>query len=364
MTATVRTLYASTVPAIELDGERPFVIQRDLLDLQVCADRSGPRRLRLRLSAVPTGAARDEDELLYLDRHKVNFGKEIKVFIGAAGEQTLAFEGKISRIDAQFHQGQPAAVEIHAEDRLFDLATTRHTRSYEQASIADLVQAVASRHGLSADVSVSGPTQPLVQQWNETDLGFLSSRLAALDADLWFVGGTLHAAPRDDRRPNRLTLHAGAELRAIQFSADLGGQRSEIAVGGYDQGQRQALDETSGSSDLASLTRGGQSGVDLLASAFSARPTARRLGAVLSTDEARALANAALRTRARRFVTVSGVATVLPSLTIGTRLTLDGVGSMFGGGGYGVTEVAHSFDRAQGATTAFRAERATVDGGS
>jgi phage protein D len=364
MTAPVRNLYASTVPAIEVAGQRPYALQRDLLDLRVCADRSGPRRLRLRLSAAPTGAAGDAQDLLYLDRRLLDFGKEIKVFIGPAEGQALAFEGRISRIDAQFVQGQPAAVEVHAEDRLFDLATTRHTRTYERASVGDLVQAVAGRHGMAADVSVGGPVLPLVQQWNETDLGFLVSRLDALDADLWVDAGRLHAAPRDERRPNRLTLHAGAELQALQLSADLGGQRSEIAVGGYDQAQRAAVDETGSAADLGAQTRGGTSGIDLLASAFSARPSARRLMAVTTTDEARDLARAALRARARRFVNVSAVATVLPDLTIGTRLCLDGIGPMFGGDGYGVTEVAHGFDRTQGATTAFRAERATVDGGN
>lgn len=363
MTAAARNLYASTVPAIEIAGQRHFSVQRDLLDLQVSADRLGPRHLRLRLTATTPGAMASEGASLYLDGQIFDFGKEIKVKVGPAGAQALVFEGRISRIEAQLRQGEPMAVEIQAEDRLFDLATTRHTQSHEEANLADLVRAVAGRHGLTPDISIEGPRLALVQQWNETDLAFLATRAEELDADLWVEEGRLCLAPRADRRPNEMVLHPGAELHSLQLCADLGAQRSEVSMGGYDMAQRQAVLESAGAAEVAALTRGGRSGLDVLDQAFGARSGGRRLQAVTGSEEARALAKAALLSRARRFVTVRGQASVLPELTIGTRLRFDGIGGMFAGGGYGVCELAHGFDRRDGATTRFRAERATLDGG-
>ncbi|MGJ0506532.1 MAG: phage late control D family protein [Methylocystis sp.] len=364
MTAPIRDLYASTVPTIEVGGERVFSVLRDVLDLRVSIPATGSRRLRLRLSAAPTGARADETALLYLDGRLFDFGKDVAVLMGPADRQEKVFEGKISRIDAILVQGRPAEVEIHAEDRLIDLAMTRRTRTYEKATAGDLVRQVAAAHGLSADVAVDGPQQALVQQWNESDLGFLTTQLAALGADLWFAAGQLHACDRYERRANALTLHAGAELLSLGFSADLAAQRSSVVMGGYDMNARESVAETSAAPDVASLTRSGRSGLDLLSAAFGARDTARRLAAVTASDEARALAKAAHRARTRRFVKVEALATILPEIVCGARLTFEGAGEMFGGGGYVVTDAAHSFDRASGATTFFCAERATVNGGS
>lgn len=367
MTAQPRALYSATTPLIEIRGQSDFGVHRDLLDLKITAGRSGPRRLRLRLTATPTGASsgsgQSDPDILYLDGRLFDFGTEIAVSAGPADQRSKVFEGRVSRIDAIFLQGQPTEVEIHAEDRLMDLAMTRRTRTYENATLGDLLRQIAADHGLATDISVSGPAQDHVQQWNETDLGFLLPRLAELDADLWFADGKLRAAPRDDRRPNEMTLHAGAELQSLVFSADLAAQRNEVACGGYDLSAREALNGTSSAQDLASLTRGGRSGPQVLEAAFAPRASASRLGAVTSSGEARARAQAAHRIRARQFVTVRGIALTLPAMTVGTRLRFNGTGEMFGGAGFGVTEVCHAFDRQSGATTRFLAERATVNGG-
>jgi uncharacterized protein len=284
--------------------------------------------------------------------------------MGSSDQQDRVFEGKISRIDAILVQGRPAEVEILAEDRLIDLAMTRRTRTYNKVNASDLVWQVAAQHGLSTDITVEGPRQDLVQQWNESDLSFLETQLDAIGAELWFERGKLHAKDRDERRPNTLTLHAGAELLSLAFSADLATQRSSVIMGGYDMKARETIAETSSAQDMASLTRGGRSGLDLLASAFGTHETARRLMPVGSTADARVLARAGHRARTRRFVRAEGLATILPQIMCGTRLTFEGTGKMFGGGGYIVTETAHGFDRVSGATTFFRAERATVNGGA
>ena len=86
--------------------------------------------------------------------------------------------------------------------------------------------------------------------------------------------------------------------------------------------------------------------------------------APLTDAEARAWAEADLRARARRFVTVVGTTAGMPELAVAARLTLAAVGAPFGGDGYYVTRTRHTFARdAGGLRVHFTAERATLNSG-
>ena len=61
--------------------------------------------------------------------------------------------------------------------------------------------------GRSADVAVDGPQQALVQQWNESDLGFLATQLAAL--------GEAGEVTLTTRRGHGRELAEAAGLRAV-----------------------------------------------------------------------------------------------------------------------------------------------------
>ena len=77
--------------------------------------------------------------------------------------------------------------------------------------------------------------------------------------------------------------------------------------------------------------------------------------AVYSSDEARAVAEAALDQRARRFVRAEGVAEGNAQLRVGTCVTLAGVSPQFDNTYY-VVRACHLFDMKQGYRTEFSAE--------
>jgi uncharacterized protein len=272
--------------------------------------------------------------------------------------------GRVSALELDIHEGRAPELACMAEDKLMDLRMTRRFKTYEEVDDADLVQQIASQHGLRANARLSGPRLAVVQQWNQSDLAFLRERARRLGADVWVEGDTLNLASRDQREGTRLTLIQGRDLVQVRISADLAHQRSEVVVGGFDDAQESAIDERAGSEEVAREAQGQTHGIAVLERAFGQRQSHRVREVPLKGEDARAWAKAALLTRARRFVRASGVAQGNTDLRVGSVLRLERVGPMFEGDGYYVTRVRHSFDAQHGYRTSFEAERPWIGQGA
>ena len=160
---------------------------------------------------------------------------------------------------------------LRVDDRLQDLRMTRRTRCFEALSDAELVQRIASDHGLQTDVNLPGPTWPLVVQANESDLAFLRRRALVADADLMLLAGKLSAQARGARRSPPLRLTHGAALHRFHVVADLAHQRTALTCAGWDVAAKQAVAVQATASAVAAEARSGDSGPQLLQSAIGAR---------------------------------------------------------------------------------------------
>src|SRR5207253_1669142 len=98
--------------------------------------------------------------------------------------------------EASFQEGSEPEVVVFAEDKLMSLRMTRRCRTYKDVTDADIVQTIASEHGLSAQAEAPGPTYDVVQQWNQSDLAFLRDRARLLQAELWVQDDALHFKTR------------------------------------------------------------------------------------------------------------------------------------------------------------------------
>lgn len=350
-------LQSSTIPEFKVDGQVQAELARDLQLLLVEEDGQGLRRLQASFVATgPRAGARDE-QLNWLDGRVLDFGKALLVSMGPSDARRQVFDGKVSALELAMEQGRAAEVMVFAEDRLMDLRMTRRFRTYENVSDADLVQRIASEHGLSPQADVQGPTWPVVQQWNQSDLAFLRERARRLAADVWVDGGTLHMATRDQRNGNAVTLIQGSTLRQARLRADLAHQRSKVVVGGFDDDGQDAIDEDAEGAVLAGEAQGHTHGAQVLTRAFGERVSYRVREVPVQDAQATALAKAALLARARRFVGVSGTADGNAAIAVGTQLKLERVSPMFEGEGFYVTRVRHHFDLEAGYRTHFEAER-------
>src|SRR5579872_436624 len=177
-------LLISKAPVFKVDGQVRGELARDLSALQIEEATDGLKTMTLRLIAEGPKDNAPEEKQLYLDGSIVDFGKPIEISIGPSDDARIIFSGAISAIEAGFSEGAEPHVTIYAEDKLMALRMTRHIKTWENMSDADIANAIASNNGLSADTAADGPTYKVVQQWNQSDLAFLRERARLIQAEV------------------------------------------------------------------------------------------------------------------------------------------------------------------------------------
>jgi phage protein D len=346
-------LYAAR-PSIKVAGQQHPELGAALSALSVTETADGLYALEATFGNW--GARQGEVGFLYFDRALFDFGVEIEVEIGAGQAEGPIFKGRITAIEGRFPSQRPPEILVLAEDRLQDLRMTRRTRTFENVTTADVVNRVASGHGLQPQVDVDSVTYATVAQLNQSDLAFLRDLARAVDAELWIDGTELHVQARARRRAGEVNLVYGQTLREFAVGADLAHQRTTVSVSGWDVGGKSAIDEQVGESAVQGELDGGASGPGLLQQKFGERAERIVHHMPLSSSEARACAQARLRALARRFVSGHGVAEGDARIRVGARVRLSELGPLFNGAYY-VCEARHTFDYRNGYRTLFGAER-------
>jgi len=337
-------------PTIAVVGQADASLAAGLLSLTIVENSAGLYRCEAQFGNW--GSTNNTVGFLYFDRQTLDFGKAFAVKLG----QDAIFDGRIVGLEAIYPEGHPPRLTVLAEDRFQDLRMTRRTRTFDNVSDADLVNHIASDHGLTPSVDVAGPTHKVLAQVNQSDLAFLRERARAIDAEVWMDGTTLHAMSRSNRNGGTLRMAYGKTLRQFSALADLAGQRSSVAVSGWDVASKSGLREEADASAISSELNGDTSGVSLLSSALGQRKEALVHTVPLTGQDARSEAEAFFRMCARRFVIARGLADSDSQLRVGSYVDVQEVGPLFSGKYY-LSEVTHLFDGARGIRTEFVGER-------
>lgn len=359
--ATASDLLGSSAPVFLVDGTRQPGLARDLLRLEVSEDTQGMKRLAARFVAWGPRPGEANEGELYFDGQVLDFGKTLRVSVGPAAGARTVFEGTVSAIEADYEEGHEPQVQILAEDALMRLRFAHRCRTWLQASDEDIARALAAEHSLTAEVDAPGPTHPVVQQFNQSDLAFLRERARLLQAEIWLEGTALHFAARERRAAPETVLINGNQLLRLSARADLAHQRSDVHVSGYDVDAREAIDESAGADAVRAEAGSGRLGAELLGQAIASFSGQRVREVPLDSSQAAAWARAEMLRRARGFVRVKGVTSGSPEMVVGSAVTLNGVAPPFAGGRYRVTKLTHSYDLASGLRTAFEAERPQLE---
>lgn len=343
-------------PLFAVDGTQRDDLTRALLGLEIEESREGLFHCEATFSnwgQVGGG----EVGFLYLDRDTFDFGTALRIDALAGNDDATVFEGRVTALESNVPSSTSPTLVVLAEDRLQDLRMTRRTRTFEDRSDEEIAEQIAGDHSLQTDLNVSGPTHSILAQVNQSDLAFLRDRARAIDADVWVEGDTLRMEDRPRRDADDLTLTYGEGLRSVTVRADLAHQQTEFTVSGWDVQAKESIAETADETDMPREIRGGRSGASALEEALGARTQQMVHTTPLTTEEARAVAEASFRQQARRFVEARGVAEGDARLRVGTRVELVGLGAPFEGGRYTVTRVSHTFDTTTGYRTRFTAQR-------
>jgi phage protein D len=343
-------------PAFALDGEAAPLLADSLAALVVVETTDGLYRCEATFGNW--GAGDGSVGFLHFDRATFDFGRALSVTGGTGEAAGTLFDGHITGLEAHFPGDRPPELTVLAEDRLQDLRMTRRTRAFADVSDADLARQIASDHSLRADVDAEGPTYRSVAQLNLSDLAFLRARGRLIGAQVWAEGGTLHFQQRARRDAGTLTLTLGQRLNRFSALADLAQQRTAVAVSGWDVAAKAAVRHEAGARAIASEAEG-ETGPELLESAFGARVERVVHQGAATQEQTRAFAEAELRQTARRFVTGMGTAEGDARLRVGARVELGSIGPLFSGAHF-VTQVRHTFDSDGGFRSHFRTERAWI----
>lgn len=350
---------ASTSPSISVDGRASAAVSAALIAVSVHETVDGLARCELTLANW--GQRDGQVGYLWFDRDVIDLGLQLTVTLGDGSRRGEVFSGIVTGLRATYASTTPPAVVVVAHDRLLALEMTRRTRTFENVGDAEAIAAVGADHGLAVEVQADGPTHRTLAQLNTSDLAFVRERARHLDADLILRGTTLEVRARSARIALDTTWHHGSDLLAFDVEAQLADQRSAVHVGGYDRHAKTDIDAHAGAGAIAAELEGGQSGPSLVTDVFGDR--VERLVRLAPDDHhcAQVLADEAMRSAARRFVTATAVIAGDARARPGTRGTVGGLGPLFSGT-YGVVRVRHSFDPEHGFRSALDLERPGLGG--
>ncbi len=302
------------------------------------------------------GQRNNGGDYLYFGRDVLDFGKDFAIRLGPGDLARQVFKGRISGIEAEYPPGGGGRIVVLAEDRLQDLRMTRRTRTFEDVSDEDVIRQIAQEHSLTADLDLNGPTYKVLAQVNQSDLAFIRERARSINAELWVEDTKLFAKSRTDRAGTAIDLAYGVNLLSFSVRADLAHQCTEVGVAGWDVEAKDAIEETGEENAISAELNGDKSGSSILGQAFAERKERIVHTVPLTSEEARSIAQARYRERARHFVTGAGVADGDARIRVGSVLNLGGLGDLFNGKYY-VIRVRHSYDGLYGFRTEFDVER-------
>lgn len=343
-------------PEIRVDGQANAALARDVIAVTVEESTDGLYHAEMLFNNFGVGTGGDYD-YLYFGRDLLDFGKQIEVRLGPGTPPEAVFKGRITALEAEYPEGGSSRLIVLMEDRLQDLRMTRRTRSFEDLSDGDVIEQIAGEHGLTPDVSLSGPSHKSLAQVNQSDLAFIRERARACGGEVWMSADTtLSVKPRSQRGQPSLPLEYGNNLRAFRVRADLANQCTEFVISGWDVSAKDTIQERAGPSLIGSELDGATGGSAILEQKFSTRVASSVHQVPLTASEARGIAEARYRERARRFVTGSGQCDGNARMQVGVQVDVSGLGPMFDGK-YLVIRVRHNYTLAQGFQTEFDVER-------
>lgn len=346
----------SSRPSVEIDGRRDAGLSAGLMTMDIVETSEGLARADL---VFGNWGGNDSGGFQYFDRKLLDFGKALSVKVA----DDLVFKGAISAVTALFPEGRPAQVGVCAEDRLQDLRMTRRTRSFADATLADVLNRIASDHGLQVQADLTGETYKHLAQVNQSDLAFVRDLARREDAQIWIDDMKLKAAQRARRESPTVELAWPGDLREFCVSADLAHQRTKLVGSGWSVADKRAARHEADEEAIRAELNGETSGAAALQRAFGERIDTLAHALPAADAEARAFAEAGFRHMARRFVVGHGVARTKPGLRVGAKLKLKGTGPLFEGD-YTVTEVQVRFDARKGLRTEFWCDRPAIGQGS
>ena len=269
------------------------------------------------------------------------FALGTKITISEPGAGTL-FEGTVTGINLEQYGRTAPELAIVADDAAYKLARGTEVATYLNGTYAEVLQKIARRHGLRAQVDATTLTMEYLLQAG-TDLAFLDMVADRLGFAWYIDDGSTLVVTKLKLGALAATLTLGEGLQ--EFSVRASGLRpTSVSVHGWDPDQQQNVTDknpaTPGSRPPALLSS--YSGTTP-ASKLTDSATAVADRRPLTTNEAKVMAAAFYDDWAAGAVVARGTADVDSAIKPGVTVKVQHAGPA--SGNYLVTAVEHIYDR-------------------
>jgi phage protein D len=299
-----------------------------------------------------------------VDSIPFEIGADVEILLAAidATSLTSVFKGRIAALEPEFATSG-TVLAARAYDGSHMLHQTKRTQTFQNMTAGDIAKKVAQKQQLGlGTIESSGPPHDFVQQNNETDWEFLWRLASRIDFEVLVLDKKLHfrkagAAPD----AHDFTLRWGEQLLSFRPRITSVQQVSQVVVRAWDPVAKQTIEATEKTG-----TPGSEIGIsrDKIVSAAGGDSVTVADRPVFSADEARELAKSLASHLGNAYVEAEGSCKGDPRLRAGTKITIEGIGTRYGGT-YTASSTTHVFRGSHGYVTHFavsgRAPRNLVD---
>lgn len=283
-------------------------------------------------------------ELIAPSGGPITEGAVVDIGFGYSGKTTRLITGRITALAAEFPGSGPPLVHVDGFDLLHDLARGNAYRVFPGSEPgsgmpdSQIVTRLARDAGLSPSVRDTAQRRTPRVQNHLSDLTF-ARQLAALNGfALWADGTTLHFEPERQAPGPAIKLAWGQSLQSFTPRLSITGQVMAVEVRGWDPVQKQSFAQRSTATQDATLSSAGRDAIRRGSGGDSVLVVCDPQ--VTSATEAKAMADQLIADQRKALVTGEGRCAGLPELTVGSQLSLSGIGRF--SGSYTVTEVTHT----------------------
>ena len=309
--------------------------------------------------------------------------KDVQVWMGYAGDLRQILKGTFTTMEPNFTSGGPPTLNIRGLNALHQLRRKQYSTTWGDKRDSEIAQNIATLTDkdlgkdkkrfpmpIVIDKNAMGKEDvlPYVAQKNQYDIDFLLTRALRLGYVVYIREADpassnadekvphLYFGPSDGKQPGvrdvTFELKWGVSLTEFKPTLTTANQIKSVTVNGWDRAKKKAITVKATLDDKELNVN---ADMHELLNSCDPRDEVVVDKPVYSEKDAKALAQAILKDRAKEIVKASGTCVGLPDLRAGRKVQLAGMGARFDGT-YFVTDTTHTINDS-GYVTKFNARR-------
>lgn len=309
--------------------------------------------------------------------------KEVQVWMGYAGDLRLMLKGTFTTMEPNFTANGPPTLNIRGLNALHQLRRKQYSTTWGDKRDSEIAKNIATLTDkdlgkdkkrfplpIVVDDNALGREDalPFVAQKNQYDIDFLLARALRLGYVVYVSEGDPNAAsadakkphvyfgPSDSRTPGRrdvtFELKWGVSLTDFKPTLTTANQIKSVTVNGWDRAKKKAI---TAKATLDDKELNINADMHELLNSCDPREEVVVDKPVYTEKDAKQLAQAILKDRAKEIVKAAGTCVGLPDLRAGCKVEISGLGARFDGT-YFVTDTSHTLNDS-GYVTKFNARR-------